>query len=194
VENEIAQAADEKRLNVRPILPLPDCRISVVLSALPAAFAHVASLISVQPPRYAWAWNSREPRFDDLDFSRSLHRTHVTPSPFREQMGLDLCEIYSGIYVLLLPCFPVVLLAFLTGLVRRWRKIPAFSPHFLAQQMFLLAFAVFYLWYVLFDASGLLAVPRYLVFHNVMLPLLLVYYARRGYLFCVEPSATINLT
>jgi hypothetical protein len=188
VENEIAQAAEEKRLNVRPILPLPDCRLSVVRSALPAAFAHVASLITVQPSRYAWAWNSREPRFDDPDFSRSLHRTHVTPSPFREQIGLDLCAIYSRIYAPLLPCLAVALLAFFAGLIRRWSEMPAFSSCFLSQQIFLVAFVVFYLWYVLFDASGLLAVPRYLVFNNVMLPLLLVYYARRGYLLLADKS------
>jgi hypothetical protein len=46
---------------------------------------------------------------------------------------------------------------------------------------------------VLFDASGLLAVPRYLVFNNVMLPLLLVYYARRGYLLWNDPSAEDQL-
>ena len=86
--------------------------------------------------------------------------------------------IYFWIYVPLLPAFALTVAAFVICFIRKWRAIPALPVHFLAQQLFLMAFVVLFLWYSLFDASGLLAVPRYLVFNNVMLPVLLAYDVR----------------
>lgn len=181
VESEIAQAAQEKRLKVRTIIPLPDCRIGVVASALPEAFVHIASLSGQQPTSYAWAWNANEPKFDDPEFTRALHRLPVTPSPVREQIGRALCTIYSWAYAPLLPCLVLAIELFLIGFVRVWSQIPTLPVPFLAQQLFGVAFVVLFLWYLLFDASGLLAVPRYLVYNNVMLPVLLVYYLRMAF-------------
>jgi hypothetical protein len=45
-----------------------------------------------------------------------------------------------------------------------------------AQQLFTIVFVVHFLWYALFDASGLSVFTRYLLFQNVMLPLLTAYY------------------
>jgi len=180
VEREIANAARENRLRVRSIVPLPDCRLPIVLSAVPACFGHVASLVTWEPSRYAWAWSGDEPRFADPRFTLALRRRPVTPSLTRDAIGVGLCAVYARVYAPLLAGLVLAVGAFLAGLVYRWRKIPAFTFRFLAQQIFLVAFIVYFLWYLLFDASGLLAVPRYLVFNNVMLPLLLVYYARKA--------------
>jgi hypothetical protein len=184
VENEIARAGQEKRLKVRPVIPLPDGRVAIVLSAFPEALGHVASLVGEQPKQYAWAWNENEPSFSDHDFTRALHRTQVTRHPFREQIGRELCAFYSIVYAALGPCLLLAVCACLIGLGLRWNSIPTFTASFLFQQMFLAAFLVFFLWYALFDASGLLAVPRYLVYHNVMLPQLLAYYARKAFELC----------
>ncbi|HEY0257529.1 MAG TPA: hypothetical protein VGC39_08805, partial [Candidatus Methylacidiphilales bacterium] len=181
VEGEITRAAQENRLKVRRIIPLPDCRIPTVLSVIPHGLLHIASLITWQPPRYAWAWNHDEPKFDNAEFFRALHRQNVAPSPARERIGIVLCEIYAWVYAPLLVALVAAVAAFGIGLAYRWNSIPAFTNRFLAQQLFLVSFLVLALWYLLFDASGLFAVPRYLVFNNVMLPLLLVYYARHAW-------------
>jgi hypothetical protein len=180
VEDEIHQAAQEKRLKVRPIIPLPDCRIPIVLSAVPEASRHIAALTTLEPSRYAWDWGFAEPRFDNKYFSQALTRRIVTPSPLRENIGKALCSVYSRAYAGLLWALAVAMGLFTGLFVYRLRKIPAFSFYFLAQQLFAAVFVAVFLWYLLFDASGLLATSRYLVFNNVMLPILLVYYLNKS--------------
>jgi hypothetical protein len=185
IEGEIEQAGRKNRLKVRHVLPLPDCRVPIVLSALPAASWHVTSLIVFQPQRYAWN-NPGEPRFDNPEFTRALTRSPVAPSPLREQIGRDFCAVYGLVYPLLLPALAMAVVAFGIALVRRRQKNSRLSARFMAQQLFLIAFVIFHLWYTLFDASGLLAVPRYLIYNNVMLPILLAYYAREAWRFIME--------
>lgn len=176
VENEIHQAAQEKRLKVRAILPLPDCRVPIVLSAIPDAARRITDLTTIEPSRYAWDWEFNEPQFNNPYFSQATSRRIVTSSPLRENIGKALCSVYSHAYANLLWCLIVIMLLFAGLFIYSWRKIPSFSFYFLAQQLFAVMFILLFFWYLLFDASGLLAASRYLIFNNVMLPVLLVYY------------------
>jgi hypothetical protein len=181
IESEIATAARENRLKVRPIIPLPDSRIRIVLSAFPDAIRRLIPSITTVPAQYAWAWGGDEPKFDNIYFSQALSRRAVAPSPPRENIGKALCAFYSIIYSYMLLGLGLSVGAFLVSGLYYWKKLPAFSFHFLAQQLFAIYFVVLFFWYVLFDASGLLASARYMVFQNVILPLLLVYYFRHAW-------------
>ena len=181
VEGEITQAGREGRLQVRPILPLPDCRVPIVLSAMPAAASHVTAMVMSEPSRYAYASDAGEPRFDDVRFTEALNRHPVALGPVRDHIGSALCVAYAYAYPPLLAGLGLAVAMFIVRLALRWRELPDFTFPFLAQQMFGVAFVVLFFWYLLFDASGLLAVPRYLVFNNAILPVLFAYYAREAW-------------
>jgi hypothetical protein len=193
IENEISQAARENRLKVRTILPLPDCRIAKVLSAVPDAFQRVGAIITFVPNRYAWAVWRGEPQFDNVYFTKALTRRTVVRSPVREYMGRALCTFYRIIYGRTLPGLELAAGIYMACLVYHWRKIANFSPRFLAQQLFAVFFVGFFFWYVLFVASGLPASPRYMIFQNVMLPLLLVYYARMAYDLMFDSAEAVKM-
>ena len=180
VESEIAQASADNRLKVRHILPLPDCRLPIVLSVLPDAMRDVSALITVEPSRYAWAW-AGEPKFDNAYFSLALTRRTVVPSPLRENIGRALCVFYSIIYPIMLPGLILAVSAYLACGVYFWKKISAFSLRFLARQLFGVLFVVLFCWYAFFHASGFPAFARYMIYQNVMLPVLLVYYGREAW-------------
>jgi hypothetical protein len=175
VEKEIAAAGAEHRLKVRPILPLPDCRIAIVFSAIPSAVSNLGALTIAVPAKYAWG-GSGQPKFDDPQFTEALSRRTVVPSPLRESLGRALCAVYSFAYLLVLPALAAALTACLACGLFYWKKIAAFSLPFLARQLFAICVAVFFAWHVLFVASGIPPVARHAIFPNVMLPLLAVYY------------------
>jgi hypothetical protein len=181
VENEISKAAEENRLKVRAIIPLPDSRIPIVLSAAPNALRQLSALITAEPAQYAWAWRNDEPKFDNPYFAQALTRRTVAPSPARENIGRALCTFYSFIYARLLFGLELSMGAYLVCGLYYWNKLPAMNLHSLAQQLFALFFFVVFFWYVLFSASGLQATSRYMVFQNVILPLLVVYYFREAW-------------
>jgi len=181
VENEISKASEEHRLKVRTIIPLPDCRIPIVMSAFPDALRHLSAFITTEPAQYAWAWGGSEPQFENVYFSQALTRRAVAPSPVRENIGKALCTFYSIIYSKMLLGLELGVDVYLGCGIYCWKKISTFSLHFLAQQFFVVFFVVLFFWYVLFDASGLVSSARYMVFQNVMLPLLLVYYFRQAW-------------
>jgi hypothetical protein len=109
-----------------------------------------------------------------------LTRRAVTRSPGRERLGEALCRVYADAYAPLPGVFAAAFGLFVGGLAWRWKEIAAFSPRFLTQQLFLVFLVTLYFWYVFFDASGLACCPRYMLMHNVLLPLLIFYYARHG--------------
>jgi hypothetical protein len=180
IENEIAHAGKEGKIKVRHVLPLPDCRLGIVLPLLPGAMWRLAGMIPNEPSRYAWAWSANEPKFNNPWFSKALTRRAVTPSPLRERIGEALCRVYAGGYAPLPGIFAAAFGLFAGALGRRWKEIPAFCTRFLAEQFFLVVLTTLFLWYVLFDASGLVGVSRYMILHNIMLPALIFYYARHG--------------
>jgi len=181
VENEISKASAENRLKVRTILPLPDCRIPILLSVLPGALRDESALITTIPSQYAWAWGGDEAKFDNAYFSQALTRRAVAPSTLRENIGKALCAFYSAVYSNMLPGLMLAVGAYLACSVYSWKKNSAFCLRFPVQQLFGVFFVVLFFWYVFFHASGFPAVARYLVYQNVMLPLLLVYYFREAW-------------
>jgi hypothetical protein len=178
VEQEVAQAAKDHRLNVRPILPLPDCRLAIVASALPDALWHVGGMAVHVPGQYAWAWRDSEPSFADAAFTDALSRRPSARSPLREDLGAVLCGIYAPFYTVLAPAWALSLLAVVLLGLRRWDKAGPLSFHFIAQRLFEIFGVALFLWYTLFDASGLMCDPRYVIYPNVLLPLLLGYNVR----------------
>ncbi len=173
VEQEIAEANRSGKLKVRPIIPLPDCRWPIVLAAFPAAWRNVTEAMTYEPSRYAWAQES--PQFTNRDFTQALSRRAVQSSPLREEIGEFLCRIYRPVYRIL----PAALIVAMAGFfILRARSSNPFAFTFLAQQILALFFVALFFWYALFDASGLLVVSRYMVFNNVLLPLLTAYYVR----------------
>lgn len=177
VEREISNAKRNKILKIRPIIPLPDCRMRIVLSVLPPALCRTTNAMIYEPPRYAWAWADPEPKFVDKEFSQALNRRNISPDPTRNETGKLLCIFYAPIYAPLPAVLLIVLAGFISLLIYHWKNLGDLTFYFLVQQLYLVLFGVFFLWYLLFDASGLIVTNRYMVFHNVMLPILIVYYA-----------------
>ncbi len=181
VEQEIAKASAENRLKVRSIFPLPDCRIPIVLSALPGALQDETALVTSVPSQYAWAWGGGEPKFENSLFTQALTRRAVTPSPLRETIGKALCAFYSIVYAEMLPGLILGVGVYLACSAYSWKKISATSFHFPAQHLFGVLYVVLFAWYVFFHASGFPAFARYVLFQNVMLLLLIVYYFRESW-------------
>ena len=184
VEDEIANAGAEHRLKVRTILPLPDCRLGVVATALPDALRDQGACTVTIPKKFAWA-GLVAPKFEKPDFNTATGRWSVEPTPLRNAIGETICSVYSAIYLLMLPAFGLSLIACVTAFLGRWKYLPAISARRMAQQLFLVLPVIFFCWYTWFVASGILPVLRFVVLHNVLMPLLTVYYfqlARQLYL------------
>jgi hypothetical protein len=188
VEGEIAQAARENRIKVRRIIPLPDSRLGILLGAMPEACRSVHANIVTEPTRYAWSEWPDEPKFESPAFTLALNRRTVTASPLRETIGEVLCTFYRTAYWPMLLTLEAVLAAYFAALLFQWRKVAGFSARFLGQQLYLVVSICFFGWYVLFIASGLLMSFRYVIFQNVMLPILLAYYAREAWRLWKQPA------
>jgi hypothetical protein len=194
VEREIAQASAEHRLKVRPVLPLPDCRIPIVLSAFPDALRESTALISKEPSQYAWNEGGAEPKFENSNFTNALSRRAVTPSPLRENLGKALCVFYSVLYYPMLPVLALSVGAYWACLVYVWKKNSALFGHFSIQNLFAIFFVVLLIWYAFFHASGFPAFARYMIYQNVLLPLLVAYYFREAWLMYRESKSLSNQT
>jgi hypothetical protein len=176
IENEIADANRRGTLKVRPIIPLPDSRLGIIVPVYPAALRTTLQGISYEPTSADLTLNT-ELRYTDRDFTVALNRRAVHDSPARDLIWILLCGIYRTIYT---PLLVYASLAFgffpLTVFVVKWRRIESFSLHCLAQQIFGLFFIILPFWYALFTVSGWPALPRYMIFNHILLPVLLVYY------------------
>jgi len=176
IENEIAEANRQGRLKVRFVLPLPDSRLRLVLAAFPGGLESAVRAMLYEPSSGALAWQGPS-RYESVEFSQALTRRAISQSPLREKIWGVLCATYAWVYTLplfllglgLFAAFPVVL-------VIKWSRWKEVSLVFLAQQVFTFFFLAHFFWYALFDASGLYVFTRYMVFQNVMLPLLTAYY------------------
>jgi hypothetical protein len=179
IEGEIALASHENRLKTRHVLPLPDSRLSVVIAALPGALQHVITASLYQPPTASFIQAGVGRKFESSEFSQALTRRVVHESPIREKAWGILCVLYSWFYILLAFYFYVAsVAAFLVVGALKWNRKNDVPLAFLAQQLFTIFFVIHLLWYALFDASGLSVFTRYMLFQNVMLPLLIVYYLK----------------
>lgn len=176
VENEIAEANRQGRLKVRFVLPLPDSRLRLVWAAFPRGLENAVRATLYQPPPEALAWQGRS-HYKSATFSQALTRRTVQESPTRNKIGVILCAAYARVYTVPLFLFGLSLFAaFAVVLARKWRQWEEVPLCFLVRQVFVLVFLVHFFWYALFDASGLYVFTRYMVYQNVMLPLLIAYY------------------
>jgi hypothetical protein len=177
VEDEITTAHREGRLKVRGVFLLPDSRLSLVWAAFPEGLEHTTAAVLYQPGPEAFTWTARKAKYESSEFSQAATRRTVYPGPLRENAWGILCAIYSRLYGLPAFCLYLAsLAAFLVVEVWRWNPREKVPLAFLAQQLFTIFFAVHFLWYALFDASGVCVSPRYMLYQNVMLPLLIAYY------------------
>jgi len=178
VEREIANASAEKRLKVRPVLPL----------------RAEGALITAEPSQYAWAWGGDEPKFENPYFTQVLTRRAVRPSPLRENIGRSLCTFYSVIYSKMFLGLMLGVGAYLACAIYSWKSNPGINLRSSTRHLFGVLFVVLFFWYAFFHASGFPAFARYMIYQNVMLPLLLVYYFREAWHLFHERSALSSQT
>ena len=177
IEHEIAQAHQQGSLKVRPVLPLPDSRLHLVLAAFPEGLKNTVGMIVHQPPPDAFSPGNFI--YKSSEFSEALSRRTVMEGPAQEKIWGLLCLIYAGVYLpALFYFFLLVLMFFVIVLAFRWNRFEEAPLSFIAQQAFVLFFLVHIFWYALFDASGLSIYARYVIFQNIMLPVLIIYYLR----------------
>jgi hypothetical protein len=175
IENEIAEASSRGDLSTRFVLPLPDSRLDLVWVAFPLGWRDAVDMMLLCPPPELFSWEKRKGLYNSPEFAAALLRQQVQPSPAQESAWRFLCTIYAHLYgkvafylYLALTFFSLIALSY-----RRDRiKNDAFA--LLAQQAFAVFFFVHMLWYAFFDASGLYVFSRYMIFQNVMLPILIV--------------------
>ncbi len=169
VEQEIHAAEKAGRLPHRFILPLPDSRLGIVLRCLPASLLHVTRQTLAQPDPTDFAQPPSR-QFVLADFSRALHRQPIVNSPARERIRAGLAVFYRLIYG---PWLIVLFAASLVTLAVGWWTRPQDEKvKFPIGSLPLIFFFVFAGWYALFDASGLAAFTRYMIYQNVLLPVL----------------------
>lgn len=177
IENEIAEAHHRGLLKVRPILPLPDSRLHLVLAAFPDGLKSAAGAIVYQPSPDSFTWKNQSAKYESVEFSQAVTRRIVTEGPMQEKIWRILCAAYSLIYTLpLFYLFLGILAIFPVIVALKWSQFEEIPLLFLAQQSFLVFFMMHLFWYALFDASGLYIFTRYMVYQNVMLPILIAYY------------------
>jgi hypothetical protein len=177
IENEIAGANRRGVLHVRPLLPLPDGRLHLVLAAYPQALGDTTKMVVYQPSPDFFTWKYLHSKYRNSEFSMALTRRTVHESAVREKIWRTFCGLYSCVYTLPLFYLCLALQAvFLALLAFTWNRSAEISLFFLAQQFFALFFVVHIFWYALFDASGLYVFSRYMIFPHVMLPILIAYY------------------
>lgn len=175
IEKEIADAAKNGIIKIRPVASLPDARIPIVLAAYPDGLRAAIAQIIHEPAPGAFA--AAQPTYDDPDFTRALTRRTVHESPLRESIWANLAAVYSWIYTpATFGLYIVIKLIFSALLLYRWKRIEEFPPLFLAQQMAALLFLILLFWYALFDASGMPVIARYMILNHILLPLLIAYY------------------
>ena len=181
VENEIDDAVRPGRLQMRPILPLPDSRLSLVLPVLPHATLRAVTAIVREPSPDWLAKENRPELYVDPDFTRALGRSPLAIRPAQEIVMRVLVHFYTALYrpLALLLLAALVVRAGLLRIKRR-REFPLFSAGEIARQIFVLTFFVMACWYTLFEASGFPLSPRYLIYQHVLLPVLLAYYFVRA--------------
>jgi hypothetical protein len=177
IEAEIHQAQKEGRIPQRFVLPLPDSRLGLVCSLLPRELGKSVAPLLYQPPHYAYV--GMTPAFSQADFTKFLTRRNVQPDTLHAVFTDGLCSFYYFLYQppLLVFFFGSVIACPILLILRR-KEFQELPPELIPQQIFLCVLAIFFVWYVIFAASGLFIFNRYLVYHNLMLPLLTLYYAR----------------
>jgi hypothetical protein len=178
IEDEIAEASREGTLKVRSIAPLPDSRLNIVMGAFPDGLRHTLRQTLYEPAPAAFTAQGGNFRYDNPEFTQALTRRTVTESPLRESVWQVLAGVYAWIYTRAdFYLYLASLVVFLGTVVVRWGQIEEFSLTFIAQQLFNVLFIVFLFWYALFDASGMPVISRYMILNQLLLPLLIAYFA-----------------
>jgi len=178
IEDEINASTKFGRVQVRAIAPLPDARIPIVIGALPSGLWNTVSQIVHEPPPDAFAAKDAATLYVNPDFTKALTRRAVTDSPFRDSLWQILAHIYAWIYTpVLFALYIIALAALKITILRRWKQIPEFYLFTIAQYIFSIVFVILILWYTLFDASGMPATARYMIFNHVLMPMLICSYA-----------------
>jgi hypothetical protein len=179
IEQEIREAGQTGRLHVRSIPPLPDCRLNLVLPVLPASLQSTMRQTVAEPIPFPSGWSVRPQSYVDPDFTRALSRNRVYDSPIRFEIWRLVHALYAQLYRSAMVIFLFALvMAYWFCLAITWRPMQVHSLAILAEQIFALVFFALIFWYTLFDASGTPVMTRYMIFNNVMLPILLAYYVR----------------
>jgi hypothetical protein len=179
IEREIHDSARSGNLKVREILPLPDCRLNLVLPAFPGALRSTVRETVHEPFPYPSGWTQQKLDYDDPDFTRALTRHAVYDSPIRFHVWRIFYLIYSQLYTSIMVILLLALIvAYWIYLAFAWKPTQENSLAVLGQQLFALMFMALIFWYALFDASGIPVMSRYMIYHNVMLPILMAYYLR----------------
>ena len=179
IEQEIRDAAQRGQLKTRTVLPLPDCRVGLVMAVFPGALHSTVRKLMDEPAPYPWGWTAQRLPYDNPEFSRALTRRAVSDSPARYQAWHMFHAIYSRLYTQAVLYFLLILIiVFWIFLAFAWRPDLKDCLSLLAQQLFALLFIALIFWYALFDASGMPVVARYMIYQNVMVPILIAYYLR----------------
>lgn len=180
VEDEIAAANRRGAVKVRPVLPLPDTRLGVVMSVYPEALGRTLAAALYEPVDSP-ILSSQDPSMYRYEtFTRALHRRTVTDSPVRNRLWQGLGVLYSGLYGrIAFYLFSGLVAAFALALMGKGQLLPECPPKFLMEQLFVVMFFTILGWYSVFVASGLPPLSRYLIYNHVMMPMLAAYYLSR---------------
>lgn len=177
IEREIHEAAAQGKLKTRQVLPLPDARLQLVLQEFHGALRSTILAAVHEPTPYPSGWSAQRPLYDNADFTRALTRQHVVDSPIRYQIWSLLRPVYAAIYRPALLLFLLAtMLAYWLFLLFRWSPTLGQPLALLARELFGLFFLALIFWYAFFDASGMPVQTRYMIYQNVMLPILLGHY------------------
>lgn len=175
IEQEIADASQKGIIRIRHVAALPDCRVPMVLAALPDGFLSSISKMVYEPAPVLFLQNKAI--YLDPDFDQALNRRTVVESPVRDNVWAGLANLYAWIYTpALFVLYVAAQLACPALLLLRRRQIDDFPLLFLARQSWAIFFFIILTWYSFFDASGMPVIPRYVLLNHVLLPVLLAYY------------------
>ena len=177
IESEIAEASRRGVITTRAVLPLPDARLGIVARTFPSALGKTFDSLLFEPPVYAYSRG--QPEFRNAIITKALNRWEKTyrPNPWREAVEAGLCTVYRYLYGpwLLLVYLALVLAALGLSVHRHGFRV-GWPVGIVVREIFNLWFIVLMGWYALFEASGMPVVTRYMVYGNVILPILVVYY------------------
>jgi len=172
--NEIEKARLGGVIHVRHENPLPDDRMKIVVPAFWMSAKKMLNFITSGPDSYTY---SNLP-FVDPDVDAATTRRHLTADTTRLKVILRICRMYSYLFG---PrtCLVCVFLLLVTAALQIWRGI--FEKTVVAPIGPWIAWvfgAMLLFYYAWIDVSGLPAGARYVVYSNVIVPIVIVWSLR----------------
>lgn len=179
IEDEIAAADKLGIVKVRPVASLPDSRTAIVMATLPSGLMNVLkeTVHEPAPSSFFYLIDLEVYPYSSPEFTKALTRRAVTASPLRSYIWQRLAVLYAWIYTpVIFALYGLALIACTVMLICRWRQLSDFPRSLVAPLLFTVFFVVFFLWYALFDASGMPVLSRYMILNHLLLVLLLCRY------------------